>query len=174
MHQKETWDLVVKHLAGNETKEENAQFTDWLKQKQNKDTFNKIKSAWDNTGAEDNVSKHRIREPLRDKFSLPRIRTFILKKALGNLVGFVIGIWVVSSFTHKVLERRSLSNFFGIAGRKEIVVNEVPSWMQHLIAILAGFVVLEIIGYFFKEKIYLLLWDWMKKSFGAIKLRKSL
>ena len=55
-------------------------------------------------------------------------------------------------FTHSMLEKRGIKNLCGLAGRKKISVNEIPEWLQNGIAILVGFITLELINHFFKPK----------------------
>jgi hypothetical protein len=50
----------------------------------------------------------------------------VIQKTIGNLVGFAIALLVSNSFTHYVTERRSIKNLFGLAGRKKVIVNDMP------------------------------------------------
>ena len=88
----------------------------------------------------------------------------VIQKTLGNLVGFAIGFFVTNSFTHYVTERRSVKNLFGLAGRKKVVVNEIPEWIQYGLSILLGFIVLELINHFFDSKKHILILDYIKKK----------
>ena len=101
------------------------------------------------------------------------MKDFILKQALGNLVGFIVGMWVTASFSHYVLEKRGIHNLFGLTGRKKVAVNEIPEWLQSGIAILVGFIALELINHFFQTKKHLILWDYIKKNYIKIKDDKN-
>jgi hypothetical protein len=57
-----------------------------------------------------------------------------------------------------------LKNLFGLGGRKKVVVNEIPEWLQNGIAILVGFIVLELINHFFQSKKYLVIWEFIRRK----------
>lgn len=88
----------------------------------------------------------------------------VISKTLGNLVGFAVGLLISNSFTHYVTERRSVKNLFGLAGRKKIVVNEIPEWVQYGLSIVLGFIVLELINYFFESKKHIFVWNYLKSK----------
>jgi hypothetical protein len=69
---------------------------------------------------------------------------------------------VSNSFTHYVTERRSIKNLFGLAGRKKVVVNDMPEWFQYGVSLLLGFLVLEVINHFFESKKHILVWNFIK------------
>jgi len=73
-------------------------------------------------------------------------------------------MWVTTTFSHNVLERKNIKNLFGIMSRKNVVVDDIPHWMQVGISILVGFIVLELINYFFQTKQYLLLWKYIRRT----------
>lgn len=158
------WNSISKHLTEEETKEEKEIFLNWLNESENnKAYFKRVKSVWEySEDADEAALKHERPPTFREKFTLPRIKTFVIEQALGNLVGFVVGMWVVATFTHKVLERKSLNNLFGLARREKMVVHDIPQWLQAVIAILIGFIVLELINYFFQSKKYLVIWKYLK------------
>ncbi|MES2592631.1 MAG: hypothetical protein V4608_12165 [Bacteroidota bacterium] len=164
MQDAKVWDLITKNLTGNEDQTEKEAFLIWFNQsKKNENYFYKVKSAWD-----DSVSdSSEVHLTLLENFSWPKIKIFIRKQAVGNLVGFIVGMWVVTTFSHEVLERKSIKNLFGLAGRKKVVVDEIPHWLQSTLSILIGFIVLELINHFFRTKKYLLLWTLIKKKFNS-------
>ena len=75
-------------------------------------------------------------------------------------------MWASKLFTHQVYERKSVKNAFGLLGRKKIIVNDTPEWLQWLIAALVGFIVLELISYFFENKLYLKVYDFARTQLG--------
>jgi hypothetical protein len=78
------------------------------------------------------------------------------------------GMWVTAMFSHYVLEKRGINNLFGLAGRKKVAVDEIPEWLQSGIAILVGFITLELINHFFQAKKYLIVWGYIKRSYIRI------
>lgn len=168
MQDVKVWNLISKNLAGDETEEDKKNFFNWFNEtEKNKEYFYKVKNVWDNLETVSQKSDAEL--TLLENFSLPKIKIFIQKQVLGNLVGFIVGMWVVTTFSHEVLERKSIKNLFGLAGRKKVVVDEIPHWLQSTLSILIGFIVLELINHFFRTKKYLLLWDLIKKTFKLSK-----
>ena len=103
---------------------------------------------------------------LNKEWEAKKIKEFILKQALGNLIGFIVGMWVTALFSHRVLERKGFHNLFGLAGRRKVVVNEIPEWLQNGIAIIVGFIVLELINHFFQTKQHIAAWRCFKRLLG--------
>ena len=171
MQDPQIWNLLARHLADDASKEEKEMFLTWFNQSEkNKEFFYKVQGIWNHSDIQDEeFLKMKASWTIREKFSFPRINKFILQKALGNLVGFTFGMWVTTTFSHSVLERKSIKNLFGIVKRKDVLVNEIPHWLQVGISILVGFIVLELINYFFQTKQYLVLWKYIKK----LQLRES-
>ncbi|HEY3372168.1 MAG TPA: hypothetical protein VGK10_15035 [Prolixibacteraceae bacterium] len=159
-----TWNLLSRHLAKDESKEEKAEFQDWFNQSEkNKAYFYQVEGLWNHSEImDDEFSKMKASWAFREKFSFLRIKKFILQQALGNLVGFSVGMWVTTTFSHSVLERKNIKNLFGIMKRKDVTVNDIPHWLQVGISILVGFIVLELINYFFQTKQYLILWKYIR------------
>lgn len=153
--------MLSKHIAGQESKEENEKFTSWLNENEtNKTLFCKIKNALEDADSAEDVTKLTFSE----RFTKQKIKDFIYKQAIGNLVGFIVGMWVTTMFSHYVLERRGLQNLFGLAGRKKVAVHLIPEWIQGVIAILIGFIALELINHFFQTKKHLIAWNYIKKK----------
>ncbi len=163
MQDSEIWVMLSKHLSGDSTSQESEVFLKWLnKNESNKELFNKAKLLWE--GIEIHKSStHSL--TLREKFSKQKIKDFIIKQTIGNFIGFVVGMWVTVMFSHHILERRSLKNLFGLAGRKKVVVNDAPDWLQGLLAIVVGFVALELVNHFFQTKKHLLIRDYILKIY---------
>lgn len=167
MQDPKIWNMLSKHLAAEESQEEKEVFLKWFDQNEkNKELFNKVKNVWDVD--ELIVHPYKQSEPITfwGRFTKQKIKNFILKQAVGNLVGFIIGIWVTSMFSHYVLEKRGLKNLFGLTGRKKVAVNEIPEWLQSGIAILVGFIALELINHFFQTKKHLIVYEYIKKSYN--------
>lgn len=147
--------LISKHISKEETLEEKKEFTSWLNQsKENTIIFDKIKNTW--LGIEQKPT------PFFKRFTKTYLTKVVIQKAIGNLVGFAIALLVSNSFTHYVTERRSIKNLFGLAGRKKVVVNDMPEWFQYGVSLLLGFLVLEFINYFFESKKHIMIWDFIK------------
>lgn len=160
------WKLISSHLEEDESKEEKEMFSNWFNQNEkNKEYFHQVKRVWDHSEIiDEEFLKIKASWTFREKFSFLRIKKFILQQALGNLVGFTVGMWVTTTFSHSVLERRNIKNLFGIVKRKDVLVNDIPHWMQVGISILVGFIVLELINYFFQTKQYLHLWNFIRRT----------
>jgi hypothetical protein len=95
---------------------------------------------------------------------LPNIVDFVSKQALGNIIGFAVGLWVSKTFTHAVMERKRLDNLFGLLHRKTTIVNEIPNWLQTTISILVGYIALEIVHYFLQSKQFIAIWKLIAKK----------
>jgi len=166
MHDTKIWNLLSRHLAEDESAEDQEMFLEWFNQSEkNKEYFYKVKGIWDHSElVDEEFLKIKASWTLREKFSFLSIKKFIFRQALGNLVGFTVGMWVTTTFSHNVLERRNIKNLFGIVKRKDVLVNDIPHWIQVGISILVGFIVLELINYFFQTKQYLVLWKYIRRT----------
>ena len=166
MQDPKIWNLISGHLAEDESQEDQKIFLKWFNQSEkNKAYFYQVKRVWDHSEIKDEeFMKIKASWAFREKFSFTRIKNFILRQALGNLVGFTVGLWVTTTFSHNVLERKNINNLFGIVKRKNVLVNDIPHWMQVGISILVGFIVLELINYFFQTKQYLHLWNYIRRT----------
>ena len=166
MQDPKIWNLISRHLAEDESKEDQETFQKWFNQtKKNKEYFYKVKGVWDHAEIiDEEFLRIKASWTFHEKFSFTRIKSFIFRQALGNLVGFTVGMWVTTTFSHSVLERKDIKNLFGIIRRKNVVVDDIPHWMQVGLSILVGFIVLELINYFFQTKQYLVLWNSIKRT----------
>lgn len=170
MQDPKTWKMLSKHLAGDESVGEKETFLKWLDQSENnKELFHRSKAVWDGAKTADESLKEKRSATFWGRFTKQKIKDFVIKQAIGHLIGFIIGMWITASFSHYVLERRTLKNLFGLAGRKKIAVNEVPEWLQTGMAILVGFIALELINYFFQTEKHIIIWEYIKRSFIRIK-----
>lgn len=161
MQDPKIWNMISMHLSGEETPEEKEKFFLWLNENvENGVFFNKVKDIWENKVTQNAESD--IPATFRERFTKKRIKNFLQKQAIGKLVGFIIGMWVTTLFSYNIVERRGLRNLFGFAGRKKVVVNTIPEWLQGAIAILVGFIALELVNHFFQTKKHIALWNRMK------------
>lgn len=159
------WSMMLRHLAGEESADQKDKFFRWWEQsEENRLVYAGVKQIWD----ADQVKKLHVDQNASagfwKQFTPKKIKKFILDQALGNLVGFIVGMWITSSFTHYVVEGRNIRNLFGLAGRRKIAVNDMPEWLQSGIAILLGFIVLELINYFFQSKRHIYIWNYLKSK----------
>ena len=99
-------------------------------------------------------------------FTKKKIIDFILNEVLGKFVGFLVGMWITKWFTYYAYEKKSMKNLFGLLPRKKVLVNTTPEWLQWLISAVVGFIVLELIYYFFHNKKYLVVWEYIKALSG--------
>ncbi len=165
MQDLKVWNMITKHLNNEHSPEEKKKFFEWLdKNEKNKKIFNKIKGVWNDDELlvpENNPGFLSFRQ----RFTKHKIKDFIFKQAIGNLVGFTVGLWVTTMFSHYILEKRNLQNLFGLAGRKRVAVNDMPEWFQKCLAILLGFIALELINHFFQTKKHILIWEYFKEKY---------
>ncbi len=149
--------LISKHFSGNETSDEKQELIDWLNlSKDNVALFEEVKKTWQ--------FKKEESLPFYKKITKEKVTDILVQHGLGNLVGFAVGLWVTNSFTHYVVEKRNIKNLFGIAGRKKVIVNETPEWVQYCLSFILGFIALELINYFFQTKKHELVWNFIVKK----------
>ncbi|MCW3084695.1 MAG: hypothetical protein JWP12_2061 [Bacteroidetes bacterium] len=147
---------IIRHLTGEETPEEKTDFSKWLSESDtNQQLFNKIKKVWEQQPTDQPRS-------FWGKFTRKKIQNFILNQAIGNFIGFVIALSVTRMFSHYVTERRNIHNLFGLAGRKKIVVNDTPEWLQWILSAVVGFIVLEFVNHLIQTKQHMLAWNYIK------------
>jgi hypothetical protein len=141
MQNTQTWAAIVRHLAAEENPEEEKHFLAWL---------------------QEHLPPDGKQDAFYQKFTPGKIRGFVMNQALGNLIGFIVGLSVTHLFSHHVMERRSMHNLFGIAGRKQVVVNDMPAWIQWSISVIVGFIALEFVNHLVQNQKHLLVWDYLK------------
>ncbi len=56
--------------------------------------------------------------------------------------------------THYAIERRAFRNLFGFLPRKTVVVHVLPHWLEWLLALIVGFLVMEAVRYCFNHLKY--------------------
>ena len=91
---------------------------------------------------------------LRATFNAKKFQGLFINTALGNFAGYVAGSLVTIVTTHQAVERRAIRNLFGVLPRKEIVVHVLPHWLEWLLALILGFLVMESVRYWFKHRKY--------------------
>ncbi len=149
---------IIRHLTAEETPEEKIDFSKWLSESDaNQQLFNKTKKIWDQQFSDDQPRS------FWRKFTRKKIQHFIFNQAIGNFIGFVIALSVTRMFSHYVTERRNIHNLFGLAGRKKIVVNDTPEWLQWTLSAVVGFIVLEFVNHLIQTKQHVLAWNYIKK-----------
>lgn len=98
-------------------------------------------------------------ELFKNRITKDKIINFILGELVGRFVGFAVALWTSKMFSKVVYEKRGINNLFGLAGRKKVVVNTTPEWLQWLLGAIVGFIVLELVNYFFEHKMHIKLWN---------------
>jgi hypothetical protein len=109
-----------------------------------------------------------MKKVAQEIFTKKKMTDFLVNEMIGRFVGFIVGMWSTSLFSKVVYEKKGLKNLFGLAGRKKVVVNTTPEWLQLLISAVVGFIVLELINYFFKHKLYMPIWEFIKVKWNAM------
>ena len=113
---------------------------------------------------------------LKATFNRHKLQGLCLNTALGNFAGYVAGSLVTLLSTHHVLERRAVRNLFGILPRKNIVVHVLPQWLEWLLALLVGFLVMEAVRYWVNHRKYAVLLRalWPTRGMGSARPPTSL
>jgi hypothetical protein len=91
---------------------------------------------------------------LRATFNGQKFQGLFINTALGNFAGYVAGSLVTLVSTRPAVERRAISNLFGVLPRKKIVVHVLPQWLEWLLALIVGFLVMEVVRYWFNHRKY--------------------
>ena len=113
---------------------------------------------------------------LRATFNGQKFQGLFINTALGNFAGYVAGSLVTVLSTHHAVERRAVTNLFGVLPRKKIVVHVLPHWLEWLLALIVGFLVMEAVRYWFNHRKYLTLLSALrpKRRTESGRLRASL
>jgi hypothetical protein len=104
---------------------------------------------------------------LRATFNRQKFQGLFINTALGNFAGYVAGSLVTLAATHHVVERRAIRNLFGVLPRKKIVVHVVPHWLEWLLALIVGFLVMEAVRYWFNHRKYAALLSALRPKRGT-------
>jgi hypothetical protein len=95
-----------------------------------------------------------MNEFLKATLTRQKFQGLALNTALGNFAGYVAGSAVTLLSTYHSIERRALRNLFGILPRKKIVVHLLPEWLEWLLALVIGFLVMEFVRYWIGHRKY--------------------
>src|SRR5262245_19188049 len=96
-----------------------------------------------------------MNEFLRNTFSLGKLRQLCVNTTLSNFVGYVAGSLVMMMTTYESVEHRAFKNLFGILPRKTVVVHRLPEWLEWTLAVLLGYLVMELVRHIFRTNRYL-------------------
>jgi hypothetical protein len=91
---------------------------------------------------------------LKATLTREKFQGLFVNTALGNFAGYVAGSMVTLASTRHVVERRGLSNLFGVLPRKKLVVHVLPHWLEWLLALMVGFLVMEAVRYWVNHRKY--------------------
>ena len=105
-----------------------------------------------------------MREFIRNTFSRRKLQQLCVNTALSNLVGYAAGSLVMVLTTYHSVERRALKNLFGILPRKEVVVHRLPEWLEWTLAVLLGYLVMELVRNMIQSNKYLRLMDGSRRQ----------
>jgi len=84
---------------------------------------------------------------LKATLTRQKFQGLFVNTALGNSTGYVAGSLVTFASTRHALEGRAIGNLFGLLPRKKVVVHLLPHWLEWLLALLVGFLVMEAVRY---------------------------
>jgi hypothetical protein len=104
---------------------------------------------------------------LRATFNGQKFQGLFINTALGNFAGYVAGSLVTVLSTRQAVERRAVTNLFGVLPRKKIVVHVLPHWLEWLLALIVGFLVMEAVRYWFNHRKYLTLLSALRPKGGT-------
>jgi len=104
---------------------------------------------------------------LRATFNRQKFQGLFINTALGNFAGYVAGSLVTLVSTYHALERRAIRNLFGVLPRKKIVVHVLPQWLEWLLALIVGFLVMEAVRYWFNHRKYAALLSALRPKRGT-------
>ncbi len=91
---------------------------------------------------------------LKATFTRQKFQGLFVNTALGNFAGYVAGSLVTLASTRHALEGRAIRNLFGLLPRKQVVVHVLPPWLEWLLALIVGFLVMEAVRYCFSHLKY--------------------
>lgn len=83
-----------------------------------------------------------------------KFRGLAVNTALGNFAGYLAGSAITLLTTYHSIERRAIRNLFGILPRKKVVVHLLPEWLEWVLALVIGFLVMEFVRYWIGHRKY--------------------
>jgi hypothetical protein len=84
-----------------------------------------------------------------------KLQHLFVNTVVGNFLGYLAGSLVTLITTYHSVERRAIRNLFGILPRKKVVVHLLPEWLEWLLALLVGFLIMELVRYALNRNQYL-------------------
>jgi hypothetical protein len=84
----------------------------------------------------------------------PKLEKLFVNTAMGNFAGYVAGSMVTVISTYHSVERRAIRNLFGLLPRKQVIVHVLPEWLEWVLALLVGFLVMEFVRYVVNREQY--------------------
>jgi hypothetical protein len=100
-----------------------------------------------------------MREFVRNTFSPRKLRELCVNTTLSNFIAYLAGSLVMLLTTYESVERRALRNLFGVLPRKTVVVHLLPEWLEWTLAVLVGYLVMELVRHIIRTNKYLRLMD---------------
>jgi hypothetical protein len=91
---------------------------------------------------------------LKTTFTRQKFQGLFINTALGNFAGYVAGSLVTLASSRHAVEGRAARNLFGLLPRKQVVVHVLPHWLEWLLALSVGFLVMEAVRYGFNHLRY--------------------
>ena len=91
---------------------------------------------------------------LKATFTRQKLQGLFLNTTLGNFVGYIAGSVVTLASTRHAIEARAIGNLFGLLPRKKVIVHLLPHWLEWLLALMVGFLVMEVVRYCFDHWTY--------------------
>jgi Na+/proline symporter len=101
---------------------------------------------------------------LTSTFTRQKFQGLLINTVLGNFAGYVAGSLVTFLFTYRSVERRAIWNLFGVLPRKKIVVHLLPQWLEWLLALIVGFLIMELVRYSLNHRKYSALLSAMRQE----------
>jgi hypothetical protein len=110
---------------------------------------------------------------LRATFTRQKFQGLFINTGLGNFAGYVAGSLVTLVSTHHAVQRRAIRNLFGVLPRRKIVIHMLPHWLEWLLALIVGFLVMEAVRYWFNHRKYAALLSALRPKRGTEGGRRS-
>jgi hypothetical protein len=95
-----------------------------------------------------------VNDFLKATLTPQKFRGLAVNTAFGNFAGYLAGSAVTLFTTYHSIERRALRNLFGILPRKKVVVHLLPEWLEWVLALVIGFLVMEFVRYWVGHRKY--------------------
>ena len=96
---------------------------------------------------------------LKRIFSKKKLSHLFISNLVGNFIGFAVGFMTSTMFSHYTYAKKSINNLFGLLPRKQILVDDTPSWLHWIISVVLGFIAMEAFHYLIDNKMHLVIWN---------------